>query len=571
MRIESRAFYYQEYFVMNENKRTKKEIIDELIQLRRDITGLESTAARYKHYEEELDRQQKAFKIHFDFEEEIANLQMNHIVGEALDFIKDRIDVSRVSIAILDKEQEGLRLLDVREDKDTIKPGHFLPFESTVLSEVVRLRKPVYRPDLREVRHKYDTDFKFIAAGLRSDLLIPLILEGECVGTLNMASKRVDGISEDDRCSLTLLARPLAQALRKAQLFEEIIVLKKQIELENEYLREELNEVRVSGEIIGQSPAILNVIKQIDLVAPTEASVLILGESGTGKELVAREIHRRSLRKDRPMVKVNCATIPRELYESEFFGHIKGSFTGAIKDRAGRFEIADGGTIFLDEVGEIPLDLQSKLLRVIQEGEYERVGEEKTRKVNVRIISATNLDLKQAVEEKRFREDLYYRLNVFPIEVAPLRVRKDDIPLLAANFVEKTSSQLHRPQRLLTRANIIQLQSYDWPGNVRELQNVCERSVITSRTKTLHFDLPVVSVSHDSTGITTTLSMYGDSKGILTETEIRRLEMENIQRALRQSKWKIYGDGGAAEMLGLRPTTLIARINKMGIKRQSKG
>jgi transcriptional regulator with GAF, ATPase, and Fis domain len=386
-----------------------------------------------------------------------------------------------------------------------------------------------------------------------------------------MASKRVDGISEDDRCGLTLLARPLAQALRNAQLFEEITVLKKQIELENEYLREELNEVRVSGEIIGKSHAILNVLKQIDLVAPTEASVLILGESGTGKELVAREIHRRSLRKDRPMVKVNCATIPRELYESEFFGHIKGSFTGAIKDRAGRFEIADGGTIFLDEVGEIPLDLQSKLLRVIQEGEYERVGEEKTREVNVRIIAATNLDLKQAVEEKHFREDLYYRLNVFPIEVAPLRSRKDDIPLLAANFIEKTSSQLHRPQRLLTRANTIQLQSYDWPGNVRELQNVCERSVITSRTKTLHFDMPVGSASEDSTGITTSLAVHEDSKGILTETEIRRLEMENIQRALRQSKWKIYGDGGAAEMLGLRPTTLIARVNKMGIKRQSKG
>jgi len=470
---------------------------------------------------------------------------------------------------MLEKEHNGLRLLDVREDKETIKPGHFLPFEKTVLSEVVRLRRPVYRPDLREARHKYETDLELIAAGIRSDLLIPLILEGECVGTLNVASKKIDGISEGDRCGLTLLARPLAQALRNAQLFEEINMLKNQIELENEYLREELNEVKLSGEIIGQSPAIHNILKQLDLVAPTEASVLILGDSGTGKELVAREIHRRSLRKNRPMVKVNCATIPRELYESEFFGHIKGSFTGAIKDRAGRFEIADGGTLFLDEVGEIPLDLQSKLLRVIQEGEYERVGEEKTRKVDVRIIAATNCDLKQAVEEKYFREDLYYRLNVFPIEVAPLRARKEDIPLLAANFVEKTSSQLHRPLRLLTRANIIQLQSYDWPGNVRELQNVCERSVITSRSKTLQFDLPVNLTSVDSSGGATALPVYGEPGGVLTETEMRRLERENIQRALNQSRWKIYGAGGAAEILDLRPTTLIARMNKMDLKRGS--
>jgi len=220
-------------------------------------------------------------------------------------------------------------------------------------------------------------------------------------------------------------------------------------------------------------------------------------------------------------------------------------------------------------VGEIPLDLQSKLLRVIQEGEYERVGEEKTRKVDVRIIAATNCDLKQAVEEKYFREDLYYRLNVFPIEVAPLRARKEDIPLLAANFVEKTSSQLHRPLRLLTRANIIQLQSYDWPGNVRELQNVCERSVITSRSKTLQFDLPVNLTSVDSSGGAPALPVYGEPGGVLTETEMRRLERENIQRAQNQSRWKIYGAGGAAEILDLRPTTLIARMNKMDLKRGS--
>ncbi len=555
---------------MKDDVMTKKELYDELTDLRRKLAGLESTAARYGLYEKELRRQQRTFKIHFDFEDEITHLQMDSIIGKALDFITGRIGVSRVSIAMLEKDKEGFRLLDVREELDTIRAGRFLPFGNTALSEVVRLRKPVYRPDLREERRKFDTDIELIEAGILSDLMIPLILEGECIGTLNAGSRQVDGISEEDRCGLNLLARPLAQALRNAQLFEETTLLKKQIELENEYLREELNEVRVSGEIIGKSPAIMNVLKQIDLVAPTEASVLVLGESGTGKELVAREIHRRSRRKDRPMVKVNCATIPRELYESEFFGHIRGSFTGAVKDRAGRFEIADGGTLFLDEVGEIPLDLQSKLLRVIQEGEYERVGEERTRKVDVRIIAATNRDLKQAVEERCFREDLYYRINVFPIEVAPLRARKEDIPLLATNFIEKTSSQLHQPQRGLTRANMIQLQSYDWPGNVRELQNVCERSVITSGSKALYFDLPLGSNSSDPGVKRNAQPPYGSREEVLTETEIRELERENIRRALHRSRWKIYGTGGAAEMLGLRPTTLIARIKKMGLTRHSQ-
>ena len=247
-----------------------------------------------------------------------------------------------------------------------------------------------------------------------------------------------------------------------AERTKEIRLLKDRLQAENVFLKQELAASHAYGTIIGDSHPIKTVISQIELVAPTDANVLIHGESGTGKELVAREIHKHSSRKEKPLIKVNCATIPKELYESEFFGHVKGSFTGAVKDRIGRFEAADGGTIFLDEVGEIPFDLQSKLLRILQEGEYERLGEDKTRKVDVRIIAATNKDLQMEVAAKRFRDDLFYRLNVFPIQIAPLKDRKTDIQPLATHFAKKLSRELNVPCPRLTKANLIDLQSYHW-------------------------------------------------------------------------------------------------------------
>jgi PAS domain S-box-containing protein len=342
--------------------------------------------------------------------------------------------------------------------------------------------------------------------------------------------------------------------------------LKDRLQEENIFLREELEELQAYGDIIGESPALKRVIRQIELVAPTDASVLILGESGTGKELVAREIHRHSNRRDRPMIKVNCATIPKELYESEFFGHVKGAFTGATRDRAGRFQAADGGTLFLDEIGEIPLELQGKLLRVLQEGEYERIGEERTRRVDVRIIAATNQDLKANVDRKLFREDLYYRLNVFPIEVPPLRARKEDVRPLADYFLSQVAQHMNLAKPQLTRSNLTQLQGYTWPGNVRELQNAIERAVILSRSGRLMFDLPANHVNEATTdSCAGGVSSNEDLPEVLSERQIIDLQRENMLAALKRCDWKIYGRDGAAQLLGLNPTTLIERMKKHGI------
>jgi DNA-binding NtrC family response regulator len=368
------------------------------------------------------------------------------------------------------------------------------------------------------------------------------------------------------------------QALRESEekarrAFEEIEVLKSQLELHNTYLQEEVVEAKAFGDLVGQSSGLRHLVSQIDMVAPTEASVLILGETGTGKELVAHEIHRRSARKDAPLVRVNCASIPRELFESEFFGHVRGSFTGAVKDRAGRFETAEGGTIFLDEVGEIPLETQNKLLRILQEKRYERVGDDRTRRANVRVVAATNRDLKKAAAAGRFREDLFYRLNVFPIQVPPLRERMDDIPLLAKHFVELSAKELKCAKPRLTRAAVTQLQNYDWPGNVRELRNVVERAVILARGGALEFDLPVTGQAAPPARPSPRADSSAGSAAqpkFLTEVELERFERDNLVQALEAANWKISGRDSAAELLGVKPTTLLSRMTKWGLKRPER-
>jgi transcriptional regulator with GAF, ATPase, and Fis domain len=371
---------------------------------------------------------------------------------------------------------------------------------------------------------------------------------------------------KEGRTWLRIFSDHIGAVIANARAFEEIQKLKAELECQNAYLKEEVIEAKAFGDLVGQSAALRQIVSQIDLVAPTDASVLILGETGTGKELVAHEIHRRSRRSDKPLVRVNCASIPKDLYESEFFGHAKGAYTGAIKDRAGRFEAAEGGTIFLDEIGEVPLELQSKLLRVLHERSYERVGEDRTRRADVRIIAATNRDLKREAAAGRFREDLYYRLNVFPIQVAPLHERRDDIPLLAQHFIKLSVREMGSAKPRLTRAGIIQLQSYDWPGNIRELRNVIERAVILAHGGTLQFDLPTTQTPPPVSSLkpraeNTTNANY------LTEAQMRQYEGDNIRKVLEEAGWKIKGPNGAAELLGLNPATLVSRIRQMKLKR----
>jgi transcriptional regulator with GAF, ATPase, and Fis domain len=385
--------------------------------------------------------------------------------------------------------------------------------------------------------------------------------KGEIMGVITTFA-RVN-LPEEARAWTQIMADHVGAAIANARAFEEIERLKAQLEMENAYLQEEVVEARAFGSLVGQCASLRHIVSQIDLVAPTEASVLILGDTGTGKELVAREIHHRSRRKGKPLIRVNCASIPKDLYESEFFGHARGAFTGAIKDRAGRFEMAEGGTIFLDEIGEIPLDLQSKLLRVLQEKCYERVGEDRTRLADVRIVGATNRDLKQDVAAGCFREDLYYRLNVFPIQVPSLKERADDIPLLARHFMELSVKELRCSKPRLTRAGVAKLQSYDWPGNIRELRNVIERAVIISRGGALDFDLPV----RNSPPPLATREATSSEPEILTEPELQRRERENLLAALHQTNWKIRGADGASELLGVKPTTLVTRMKKWGLQR----
>jgi transcriptional regulator with GAF, ATPase, and Fis domain len=385
--------------------------------------------------------------------------------------------------------------------------------------------------------------------------------KGEIMGVITTFA-RVN-LPEEARAWTQIMADHVGAAIANARAFEEIERLKAQLEMENAYLQEEVVEARAFGSLVGQCASLRHIVSQIDLVAPTEASVLILGDTGTGKELVAREIHHRSRRKGKPLIRVNCASIPKDLYESEFFGHARGAFTGAIKDRAGRFEMAEGGTIFLDEIGEIPLDLQSKLLRVLQEKCYERVGEDRTRLADVRIVGATNRDLKQDVAAGCFREDLYYRLNVFPIQVPSLKERADDIPLLARHFMELSVKELRCSKPRLTRAGVAKLQSYDWPGNIRELRNVIERAVIVSRGGALDFDLPV----RHSPPLLAAREATSSEPEILTEPELQRRERENLLAALHKTNWKIRGADGAAELLGVKPTTLVTRMKKWGLQR----
>ena len=374
--------------------------------------------------------------------------------------------------------------------------------------------------------------------------------EGGAVDRMLVASKDLTQRRRAER----ELRRTLAENAR----------LRKELERERDYLREEVNVAMNFGRIAGTSPALRRMLQRVEAVAETPASVLVQGESGVGKELVAHAIHMQSPRKDGPLVKVNCASIPKELFESEFFGHIKGAFTGAHRDRVGRFQLADGGTIFLDEVGEIPMELQGKLLRVLQESEFERVGDDVTRSVDVRVIAATNRNLEQLIVDGEFREDLFYRLSVFPVDVPPLRERGEDIVQLAQHFLQQTCKDFGRDILTLTQAQTANLRAYDWPGNVRELKNVIERAVILSTGKVLRLDLSMPQLKPDNSVTVDVSSTDGE---VYTERQVREFQRHNIVKAMKQANWKVSGAGGAAELLGIKPTTLADRIRTLKIRK----
>ncbi len=409
-----------------------------------------------------------------------------------------------------------------------------------------------------------------LESGMKSFCGVPLMIANRPIGVLGLASTRPAAFHN---FNWEFVQRGPGDTARLARLIHDNEASTDQDDVSGDesLVLEEESEPKFKG-IIGRSPALQALLKQVAVVAPTDSTVLITGETGTGKELIAQAIHDSSPRRSGPLIKVNCGAIPENLFESEFFGHVRGAFTGALRDKPGRFEMANGGTLFLDEIGELPPAMQSKLLRVLQEQEIERVGEVRPRKVNVRVIAASNRNLMSEVEGKRFREDLFYRLSVFPLEIPPLRERREDVPVLATYFLRKTAKKMNRPVPRLSRANANQLSAHAWPGNVRELQNTVERAVILAHDGELCFDL----CRSESTGPVQLVQLQREEH-IATRSEVatrddwKRQERESIMRALQQASGKVSGPGGAAELLGMRPTTLSSRLKAMGITRQFAG
>jgi PAS domain S-box-containing protein len=456
---------------------------------------------------------------------------------------------------------------------DGINFGPYWEFDvtGTPCMKVVRGEVCHYPRDLQEL-FPHEQFLKDINA--HSYLGVPMRdAKGRVVGhvalfhdqPMNLSQKSIDLVRIFAARAAAEVNRQLAETELKAAL-EQVRTLEEQLEAENVYLQEEISKEHNFEEIVGNSQSILEVLDRVETVAPTDSTVLIMGETGCGKELIARAIHSHSSRKHRPLVKVNCGAIPTGLVESELFGHMKGAFTGALERRTGRFELADGGTLFLDEVSELPLDTQVKLLRVLQEHEFEPLGSSRTLKVNVRIIAASNRDMEKAVHEGRFRADLYYRLNVLPITVPPLRERRADISLLTTFFVERFSRQFGKQITGVSQDTMDILSRYDWPGNIRELQNVIERAVVLSRTPVLRLGADLLP-SRNTPACDEAPSLGSGSSDNSTNSTLEQVEKRHIVQVLEQVSWVIEGDRGAAKVLDLHPNTLRSRMKKLGIER----
>ena len=464
------------------------------------------------------------------------------------------VPYDRIALSLYDAESNSVRLVAYEGPLRTYYSpvGNRHDLDDSHIGWVFKEQRPLLRQDLATER-RFSSEDRAFKNGFRSLCALPLIIRGRSIGALTVASLSDRRYDQSDADFLMEVARQIAIAVDNMKAHEETAALKARFQAEAVYLQEEIKTEHNFEEIIGQSEKVRELLRKVEQVAPTDASVLICGETGTGKELLARAVHDRSKRKDRALVKVNCGSIPLGLVESELFGHEKGAFTGAIQQRIGRFELAHGGTIFLDEVTELPLDTQVKLLRVLQEGEFERVGSSKTIKVDVRVIAATNRDLQEVVKNGSFRADLFYRLNVFPLESPPLRERKADIPLLVNFFLSRFGKKLGKEVRGVAQKSMDRLIQYRWPGNIRELQNIIERAVVTAQG-------PVVQV--DDSMLTARAAV--ESTAIDT---LESHERDHIVRALDETKWVIHGKKGAAELLGINPSTLRSRMEKLGVKK----
>ena len=501
--------------------------------------------------QQEKDRLQMLLEVNTTL---VSNRELEQLFPAISIFMRRMVNHDYASVAIYDESAHSLSLypLDSPLTQGLVAADATLPVRETPAGSALleREAKIFNREDLSRIHSRFVD--QMLRQGIRSLCCIPLLTRKGTVGTLNLASKEDHAFAPQDIGLLKQVAAQVAIALDNARAYREIAELTDKLAKEKLYLEDEIRAELNFEEIVGESPALKHVLTQARTVAPSEASVLILGETGTGKELVARAIHRMSSRKDASFIKLNCAAIPTGLLESELFGHERGAFTGAISQKVGRLELADKGTLFLDEVGEIPLELQPKLLRVLQDQEFERLGSTRTIRVNIRLIAATNRDLAKSVATREFRSDLFYRLNVFPVRMPPLRERVNDVPLLVRYFVQKFARRMNKPIETIPTETMNALVGWEWPGNVRELENFIERSVILSAGKVLN--VPLAELAPTSS------SFFSGT--------LENLERQHIIRILRETSGVIAGSKGAAVRLGLKRTTLQSRILKMGITRE---
>jgi formate hydrogenlyase transcriptional activator len=503
-------------------------------------------------------------------ERENARFEMLLDVSNALSAVLELSDVLKITSSILrrhirhdfaavglhDDATHQFRILSLENPPDSFQDeGTLFPAAGTPDELAIKTRHYVLRGviDVEE----FTSPFMKIAydAGFRALCCAPLISRNRAIGVLAVANNTENSLTTADAETIQLIANQIAGAIENAVQFNEIERLKNRLVSEKLYLEEEIQNEYNFAEIVGTSPTLLKVLKQIETVAPTDSCVLLYGETGTGKELISRAIHNLSSRRERTLVKLNCAAIPTGLLESELFGHEKGAFTGAVAPRVGRFELAHKGTLLLDEIGDIPLELQPKLLRVLQESEFERLGSSRTIKTDVRLIAATNANLPELVEQKRFRSDLYYRLNVFPINIPPLRDRREDIPLLAGYFAQKHARRMSKRIESIPRDSLDTLCSYEFPGNVRELENFIERAVILTRGDELQ--MPLSELQHFKRPVT--------DDGVVVNSSLRDIEKNHIEEVLRRTGGRVAGSGGAAEILNLPVSTLRNRMKKLGL------